>query len=134
MKSLQNLSFVSDISTDASIDEMISILKYNRTVASDMARQNAYLNEANARISNFQAKHGEQELECQEKVDTNQENLEDLYTMFYKPILDLEVTPTLKQDIICGRLCHLDTLSLTNSTYSKGRYLYWTSIKILSML
>ncbi len=100
MKSLQNLSFVSDISTDASIDEMISILKYNRTVASDMARQNAYLKEANARISNFQAKHGEQELECQEKVDTNQENLEDLYTMFYKPILDLEVTPALKQDII----------------------------------
>lgn len=100
MESLQNLSFVSDISTDASIDEMISILKYNRTVASDMARQNAYLKEANARISNFQVKHGEQELECQEKVDTNQENLEDLYTMFYKPILDLEVTPTLKQDII----------------------------------
>lgn len=30
MESLQNLSFVSDISTDASIDEMISILKYNK--------------------------------------------------------------------------------------------------------
>lgn len=100
MEALQNLSFVHDISTDASVDEMISILKYNRTVASDMARQNAYLKEANACISNFQAKYDEQEVEYQDKENIGQENLEDLYTMFYKPILDLEVTPTLKQDII----------------------------------
>lgn len=97
----EKLSFIHHLPVDASCEELISTLKYNRTVACDMKRSCKFLQEAE-RISssNLIPKNEETDHLASPVVVEDSDDLEDFYSFYYQPILDLEVTPTLKQDII----------------------------------
>lgn len=104
MEKEERLKFIHEIPKDVSSEELISILKYNTTVASDMKKKCQVLQQVNTIDSNSSALSvdmTDDEFVSEDNEEQLDENLDDLYAFYYKPILDLDCDSTvLEQELI----------------------------------
>ena len=103
MTDIEQLKFIHELSKDVSSDELISILKYNVTVASDMRKKCEMLSELkeSEKLTDSLSEENQTTNIIDADNDELTDDLEDLYAFYYRPILEIDsATSQLRQQII----------------------------------
>ncbi len=96
----ENMNFIRELPNDISVDELIATLKHNVTVANDMRNRCELLRQIKedtpssiSKEANSEAKSGYLE----ENDELTEEDVEDFYAFYYKPIINLDHFDSLEQ-------------------------------------